>query len=76
MTPVGLVILISPCALGSGKSGSPWDRMHSLYLSALAAIMAGVRFAMLGGTSFWQAFVADWYCGVGVRGRFRAWPQP
>ncbi len=68
MIPVKSVILISACELGSGKSGSPWDRMQSLYLSALAAISAGVRSARLGGTSFWQAFVADWNCGDGDRG--------
>ena len=67
MIPVGL-ILISPSEFGSGKSGSPRDRMHSVYLRAFAVIMAGVRFARPGGTSFWQALVADWNCGDGDRG--------
>jgi hypothetical protein len=67
MIPIGLIVVI-PCPLGSGKSGSPWERMHSVYLRALAAISAGVRLARPGGTSFWQAFEADWNCGVGDRG--------
>ncbi len=72
--PVGLMVII-PCALGSGKSGSPWARMHSVYLSALAAILAGVDAAILGGTSLWQAFSAVWNWGVGDRGFASGWAQ-
>jgi len=63
MIPVWLVILINPCPLGSGKSGSPWARMHLLHLSPLAAILEGVRSEMLAGTSFWQALAAASFRG-------------
>jgi hypothetical protein len=65
--PVGLIVII-PCPFGSGKSGSPLDLMQSVYLRALAAIRAGVEFAMPGGTSFSQSVSAFWNCGDGDRG--------
>ena len=38
--PAALVIWMTPWPMGSGRSGSPWDRMHAACLSALAAAAA------------------------------------
>ena len=42
MIPVG-VIEISPFALGSGKLGSPWERMHSVYLERVGRTLSGCQ---------------------------------
>src|SRR5580700_9220847 len=51
--------------VGSGKFGTPCDRMHCAILSAFAftcAIPPGSAFGL--GMYFWQVFIADWKAGA------------
>jgi hypothetical protein len=55
-----------PLALGSGKAGTPWARMHWAYLScstATSAASPGETFVANPTAYFWQARSATWNVG-------------